>query len=142
MIPDGDAEVRALLPAREDAPAIHTFGGDAGEVRVVADKLVDAGSSFEPQRNLMGQTYALDGGGSVAADKNGNVYVVWRDNRNGGLDLFLRRSTNNGSSFGAETRIDTGDAGTVSARAVLPAPATKQACARSPVGRSPIMQAE
>jgi len=39
-----------------------------------------------------------------------NVYVVWRDNRNGGLDLFLRRSTSAGSSFSGEVRIDTGDA--------------------------------
>jgi hypothetical protein len=39
-----------------------------------------------------------------------NVYVVWRDNRNGSLDVFLRRSSNNGATFAAETRIDTGDA--------------------------------
>ena len=39
-----------------------------------------------------------------------NVYVVWRDNRSGSLDLYLRRSTNSGSSFAAETRIDVGDA--------------------------------
>ncbi|MCA9606759.1 MAG: exo-alpha-sialidase, partial [Myxococcales bacterium] len=39
-----------------------------------------------------------------------NVYVVWRDNRNGSLDLYLRRSTNDGGSFGGETRIDVGDA--------------------------------
>ncbi|MBX3273028.1 MAG: exo-alpha-sialidase [Sandaracinaceae bacterium] len=45
----------------------------------------------------------------VAAAGN-NVYVVWRDNRNGALDIFLRRSTNNGASFGSEVRIDTGDA--------------------------------
>jgi len=38
-----------------------------------------------------------------------DVHVVWRDNRNGGLDVFYRRSTNNGSSFLAgNTRIDTG----------------------------------
>jgi Notch 1 len=40
-----------------------------------------------------------------------NVYVVWRDNRNGRLDVFLRRSTDSGASFAgvADTRIDTGD---------------------------------
>ena len=40
-----------------------------------------------------------------------NVYVVWRDNRNAGLDVYLRRSSNSGSSFVAgETRVDVGDA--------------------------------
>ncbi len=37
------------------------------------------------------------------------VYVVWRDNRNGGADIYLRRSSNSGASFSAEQRIDVGD---------------------------------
>ncbi|MGE0787635.1 MAG: MopE-related protein [Sandaracinaceae bacterium] len=45
----------------------------------------------------------------VAAAGTG-VYVVWRDNRNGAPDLYMRRSTNSGSSFVAsEQRIDLGD---------------------------------
>src|SRR5262249_3837063 len=36
-----------------------------------------AGSAeFEPQRNLMTQTHGLDGGGTVAADAAGNVFVA------------------------------------------------------------------
>ncbi|MEM9071131.1 MAG: MopE-related protein [Myxococcota bacterium] len=46
---------------------------------------------------------------SVAADGT-NVYVVWRDNRNGSLDIFLRRSSNSGATWQGEQRIDTGDA--------------------------------
>jgi len=38
------------------------------------------GDGFEEQRNLMTHTYALDGGGSIAADKSGNVYAVWHAN--------------------------------------------------------------
>jgi hypothetical protein len=34
------------------------------------------GQSFEPQRNLMTSTKDLDGGGTVAADQQGNVYVA------------------------------------------------------------------
>lgn len=40
-------------------------------------RLNDAGSAFEPQRNLMTMTSILDGGGSLAADGQGNVYVAW-----------------------------------------------------------------
>src|SRR6516225_3012138 len=40
-------------------------------------RLNDAGNAFEPQRNLMLYSFGLDGGGSIGADKNGNVYVMW-----------------------------------------------------------------
>jgi len=40
-------------------------------------RLNDAGDEFEPERNLMLRSFGLDGGGSIGADKNGNVYVTW-----------------------------------------------------------------
>ncbi|MEO7650957.1 MAG: hypothetical protein ABIZ80_10860 [Bryobacteraceae bacterium] len=40
-------------------------------------RLNDAGNAFEPQRNLMRHSFGLDGGGSIAADRSGNVYVAW-----------------------------------------------------------------
>ena len=35
------------------------------------------GTAFERQRNLMRKTFALDGGGSVAVDRAGHVFVTW-----------------------------------------------------------------
>ncbi|MFK7984949.1 MAG: UDP-N-acetylmuramoyl-L-alanine--D-glutamate ligase [Sandaracinaceae bacterium] len=46
VLPDGDADVRALFGERTDGPQLHLFGGDAGEVRVEGDRLVDQGSEF------------------------------------------------------------------------------------------------
>jgi len=40
-------------------------------------RLNDVGTAFEPQRNLMIHSFGLDGGGSVAADSEGEVYVAW-----------------------------------------------------------------
>jgi hypothetical protein len=40
-------------------------------------RLNDLGNAFEPQRNLMRHSFGLDGGGSIAADRAGNVYVAW-----------------------------------------------------------------
>ncbi len=40
-------------------------------------RLNDTGKAFEAQRNLMLHSFGLDGGGSVAADRSGNVYVAW-----------------------------------------------------------------
>jgi hypothetical protein len=72
-------------------------------------RLNDAGTAFEPQRNLMRVSGVLDGGGSVAADQEGNVYVAWQ-----GLPLdaergphnrraWVARSTDEGKTFARET---------------------------------------
>jgi hypothetical protein len=53
--------------------------------------------------------YGLDGGSSVAADRDGNVYVTWHAARAGHTDgeagraVFIARSTDEGKSFGRET---------------------------------------
>jgi len=69
-------------------------------------RLNDAGTAFEPERNLMQFTHELDGGGSVAADQAGNVYVVWHgiaeqkgeEHRR----VWLTASTDEGRTFARE----------------------------------------
>src|SRR5262249_1094300 len=51
--------------------------GRDGETPMLYTRLNDAGSAFEPERNLIQSAYGLDGGGSVGADEAGNVYVAW-----------------------------------------------------------------
>ena len=53
-------------------------------------RLNDDGTGFEPQRNLMTRSAILDGGGSLAADAQGNVYVAWH-----GLNEKLDRGEHN-----------------------------------------------
>jgi hypothetical protein len=71
-------------------------------------RLDDAQARFEPQRGLMKRTFGLDGGGSVAADGAGNVYVVWhargRDSAPGenGRGVWLAVSRDGGRSFSRE----------------------------------------
>jgi hypothetical protein len=43
---------------------------------------------------------------SLAVDGQGDVYVAWYDNRNGDWDVFLRRSTDGGRSFGPLKRLN------------------------------------
>jgi hypothetical protein len=38
-------------------------------------RLNDAHTAFEPERNVMTRTFGLDGGGTIAADPVGNVYI-------------------------------------------------------------------
>jgi hypothetical protein len=69
-------------------------------------RLNDAGTAFEPQRNLMQFSHSLDGGGSIAADKKGNVYAVWHGaGEQKGEEhrrVWLARSTDDGKTFARE----------------------------------------
>ncbi|HLK55266.1 MAG TPA: hypothetical protein VKU00_01800 [Chthonomonadaceae bacterium] len=73
-------------------------------------RLNAAGTGFEPQRNLITWAGGLDGGGSVAADAQGDVYVVWHanPNKNGEANraVYLAHSTDNGETFAKEKRIN------------------------------------
>ncbi len=73
-------------------------------------RLNDAGTAFEPQRNVMQFAAGLDGGASLAADNFGNVYVVWHaDPTNQGEThrrVWTAHSRDEGKTFTRETAID------------------------------------
>ena len=50
---------------------------DGKAVPMLYTRLNDANDGFEPQRNVIQKYAGLDGGGAVAADSEGNVYVAW-----------------------------------------------------------------
>ena len=88
-------------------------------------RLNDAGTAFEAQRNVMLESFGLDGGGSLAADRAGNVEVAWHgigeDEATGTgktgearRRVWLAGSTDDGRSFAAERKAwaqDTGACG-------------------------------
>jgi hypothetical protein len=67
---------------------------------------LDAGATFQPQRDVKAETVALDGGASVAASKDGLVFLTWHGadphTPSGEVNrrLYLLRSDDNGASFG------------------------------------------
>jgi len=73
-------------------------------------RLNDAGTAFEPERNVMQFAAGLDGGASVAADNFGNVYVVWHANpQNDGeahRRVWVARSRDDGKTFAREIPAD------------------------------------
>jgi hypothetical protein len=81
-------------------------------------RLKDDGKGFEAQRNLMKQTHMLDGGGTVAADGDGNVYVAWHglqvgsatgeDNRK----VWVAVSSDDGKTFARERQANSDLTGT------------------------------
>src|SRR5262249_53741325 len=93
-------------PRNPSQPADSPYNG----IPMLYTRLNDAGTAFEPQRNLMRHTYALDGGGSIAADAAGNVYVAWHaqdgsGEGEAGRRLFVARSTDDGKIFSSETPV-------------------------------------
>ncbi|MEO7409384.1 MAG: sialidase family protein [Vicinamibacterales bacterium] len=76
-----------------------------------------AGTGFEPQRNLVTRTTTLDGGGSIAADSRGGVYVVWHGQPIDGLGgeerrrVWIARSADAGATFERETAVSPEETG-------------------------------
>ena len=99
---------------KDDRPHIAWMGSDRAEPKALGKqtpmlytRLNDAGNAFEPQRNVITSHPGLDGGGSIAADHAGNVYVVWHapDKGEGGEDdrqVWLSRSHDDGKTFEPE----------------------------------------
>lgn len=79
----------------------------AGQLPMYYARLNDAGTAFEPDRNLIHAAYGLDGGGSLAADNQGNVYVFWHAPLPGqkgeqNRRVWVAKSANDGKDFEAE----------------------------------------
>lgn len=96
-------------PATPRGP-VNPESGKAGSPMLYA-RLNDQGTAFEVQRNLMRETFGLDGGGSVAANRNGNVYVAWHGKARGarrgeaGREVWMARSTDDGRTFAKERAV-------------------------------------
>lgn len=80
--------------------------GPGGATPMLYARLNDAKTAFEAQRNLMQFAIGLDGGGSVAADNQGYVYVAWhgRGDKEGEANrrVWVARSIDEGRSFARE----------------------------------------
>ncbi len=96
-----------------------------GNEGMLYTRLNDEGTAFEAQRNLIQVAGGLDGGGSVAADDAGNVYVAWHaaepsEKGEANRRVWLARSTDEGKTFAREKAVyekPTGVCGCCSLRA-------------------------
>jgi hypothetical protein len=74
-------------------------------------RLNDAGTAFEPEKNLITAAWGLNGGGSIAADSQGGVYVFWHAPEPGispdeaNRRVWMAKSSDDGKTFAKETVI-------------------------------------
>ena len=91
----GKGATKVTFNGQEVAPLLYT-------------RFNDDGTAFEPERNVINYAYGLDGGSSVAADAQGNVYVAWHgrapESKAGeaGRAIFVARSQDEGKTFARE----------------------------------------
>lgn len=80
--------------------------GPNKEAPMLYARVNDAGTAFEEQRNVIASHYGLDGGGTVAADGAGHVYVLWHgmgdEKGEEHRRVWVARSTDEGKTFSAE----------------------------------------
>ena len=78
-----------------------------GRSPMLYTRLNDARTAFEPEQNLLHTAYGIDGGGGLAADQQGRVYVFWHAPIPGhqGEDsrrVWMTRSEEDGKTFKPE----------------------------------------
>ncbi len=78
-----------------------------GKAPMLYSRFEPSAAGFEPQRTLIHKASGIDGGGALAADKAGHVYVLWHAPLPGGKDeadrrVWLAHSSDDGKSFSPE----------------------------------------
>lgn len=86
-------------------PALPRVDGRYGPMLYA--RLNDAGTAFEEQRNVIQNHPGLDGGGSIAADGKGNVYIAWHapgegEHNEANRRIWVTHSTDDGKTFSPE----------------------------------------
>lgn len=110
----GNIRGAQLALGRGGRPIVAWMGSDRAEPKAPGDanpmlvaRLADDGGRFEPQQNVITAHAGLDGGGSVAADGRGNVYVVWHgfggdSHEEADRQVWVAHSNDDASSFAPE----------------------------------------
>jgi hypothetical protein len=89
--------------------------GPGNSQPLLFSRLNDTGTAFESERNLMQYATGINGGLSVAAGHESNVYVMWHANGEtsgeGSRRVYLARSTDDGKTFARERPISSASLG-------------------------------
>jgi hypothetical protein len=87
-----------------------------GPVPMLYARLNAARTGFDPQRNLIQHAVGIDGGGAIAADGSGRVFVAWhaggpQSKGEGDRRVWLAESRDDGRTFSRERPISPAETG-------------------------------
>jgi hypothetical protein len=103
---------RFLINLSSRAPALVVFGNKVyvvwsddtvGNFEIFYRKSTDGGATFGATVNLSND--AADSGSPAIDISDNNIYVVWDDFTPGSTDIFYRKSTDGGATFGATVNL-------------------------------------
>ncbi|PYQ16289.1 MAG: hypothetical protein DMF80_05510 [Acidobacteria bacterium] len=100
--------IRGAQLAVGSGGGVHVIWNASDGTAVFYTRINEAGTAFEPQRNLIRRTGGVDGGGAVAADAAGHVYVAWHASEKdaapgeAGRRVWVARSEDDGRTFAVE----------------------------------------
>jgi hypothetical protein len=134
VIATGTIRGAQLAVGKNGRPHVSWMGGEGCEqVRIdgkpktpmLYSRLDMEKGAFEPERSVLTFAAGLDGGGSMAADEQGNVYVAWHGNASdqlgeAGRAVFVATSKDEGKTFAREKQanpVTTGACGCCGMRA-------------------------
>ena len=100
---NGSSVAKPRAPLNPAQPADSPHNGTP----LLYTRLDDTHRAFEPQRNVMSRTCALDGGSDIAADSEGRVFAVWHAMLPGAKGeaeraIWVARSDDDGATFAEE----------------------------------------
>jgi len=116
-IATGSVRGANLALGRNGRVHVAWMGSDRAQPRAAGNatpmmytRLDDAGTAFEPERNVLQHATGLDGGGTVAADSSGRVFVVWHaggptSQSEADRRVWLATSRDDGKTFARERAI-------------------------------------
>jgi hypothetical protein len=87
---------------------VHVVWNASDNAGMLYARANDQGTAFEPQRSLIRRTGGVDGGGGLAVDPAGNVYVAWHASEKdaapgeAGRRVWVARSEDEGRTFALE----------------------------------------
>jgi hypothetical protein len=108
------SRVHVAWNGSNDTGSLNPDSGKPGAPMLYA-RLNDVGNAFEPERNLMLHSFGLDGGGSIGANKSGDVCVTWHgvgqsEAKGTGKEgearrrVWVTRSADDGKTFSDEAK--------------------------------------